>query len=76
MARSVFKSSDNQAWLLWGSLLLPHLAKVVEAEVAVSKWEEKKKKKEEWRAQIMMEFEADKITGDNDLRSWMTNSGC
>ena len=42
----------------------------MEAKVAVSEWDEKKKKKEEWRAEIMVEFEADKITGDN-ARKWL-----
>jgi len=64
MARSSFDSLDNWAWLSWGSLLLPHLTKVVEAEEATVEHDEKIKQKEERRAAIMARFEADKITGD------------
>ena len=49
----------------WGSLLLPRLAKIVEDEDAATEREEKRKKKEERRAEIMADFEADKITGDD-----------
>ena len=44
---------------------MPRLAKIIEDEEAASEREEKRRKKEERRAEIMANFEADKITGDD-----------
>jgi len=63
LARSSFESSDNRAWLEWGSLLLPQLLKVVEAEAEVTEREERKRQKEEQCAAIMTQFKTDQISG-------------